>query len=306
MTNWQKLGYKQEFMDAVARNEEGVLDLWWEGPPAAADEVEGWAASAIPDGYRVFAMGWSGYVFPRPPLDDWWMAGRRSLAAAVYYFQGDWREKFNWCGQDLDRVSSRQSLPWIDQFREGLALATAFDDWESADKILAWPGPDVRFDEGSYDRTREDNAYYIWLAARLRGEAESASDDQRRLASRAQARDADEKRVTNHVLRNSDAEIPFLGMLAKSIAGRELIARGSRRRPKMLIEAADALLAGDKKVFAKALTAYLRHYKQRELDTRLAITAICADATILWHWARRSGMGEIELPEELMMFIPRP
>lgn len=306
MTNWQRLGYQHDFMDAVAQNEVRALELWWDGPPDLPDAVEGWASSAVPHGLRVFAMGWAGYIISQAPLDDWREAGRRAMAAAVYYFQGAWREKFCWLLRPLDRVSSRQVLPWIDTFREGLALSVAFGQWEAADRIIEWLGTDVHFDEGSFDRSREDNAYYIWLAARLRGETESSMIDQRQMAARPKKRDADEKRVIAHMIRRSDEPVPFLGKFAKGMPHRELVARGARRRPKMLLEAADALLAGHKEDLASALTKYLKHYRQREFDLQIVENAICIDATILWHWARRSGMGEIELPEELMKFIPRP
>ncbi len=257
-------------------------------------------------GINCFALGWIGHPSRKRPLSDWREAGRRAVAAAVHYFQGAWRNKFEWCGEKYNKVTSRQALPWIDTYREGLALALAYGDWKSADQIIAWPGPDVRFDDGSFDRTREDNAYYIWLASRLRGETESSAKGQRKLASRTQKRSAGEGKVVKHALRKADAGAPSLEMLAMAFAQRELISRGSRRRPKMLLEAADGLLAGDKKGLAVALTKYIKHYRQREFDLKIVENAICIDATILWHWARRVGLGEIELPEELMVFIPRP
>jgi hypothetical protein len=143
-------------------------------------------------------------------------------------------------------------------------MAVSLSDWKSVDKLLAWPGPDLKDDEGLDDRTKQDNLYQIWLAARLRGEPEDA--------------------------------------LA---AVRRPIERGTRRRPKMLLAAADALFAGDAVGLSKALQKYLMHYRKNEFETRQVDLAICADANVLWHLARRRKLEEIELPADLALFIVR-
>jgi hypothetical protein len=61
--------------------------------------------------------------------------------------------------------------------RNALAVALCLGDDAATDRLLEWPGRDLGFDEGYWDRTRADNAYQIWLASRLRGEpAESTAD----------------------------------------------------------------------------------------------------------------------------------
>lgn len=89
-------------------------------------------------------------------------------------------------------------------------------------------------------------------------------------------------------------------------AQRDVIERRSRRRPKMLAAAADSLLDADVNGLTKALTMYLKHYREREIHPRQVIEGICFDGTVLWHLARHRGLGEIPLPAELMMLIARP
>jgi hypothetical protein len=58
-----------------------------------------------------------------------------------------------------------------------LALALCFGDDAATDRLLEWPGRDLQYDPGDWDKQRADNDYQIWLASRLRGEsAESTAD----------------------------------------------------------------------------------------------------------------------------------
>jgi len=212
----------------------------------------------------VFAMGSLGYELNHPQLADWHAVGRRAVAAVVESFCGSWRKQFEWNSSEYDRKSSRAALPWISFYREGLTLAAALSDWKSVDRLLAWPGTDVKEDEGLDDRTPQDNLYQIWLAARLRGEPEAA--------------------------------------VAKE---HSRIEGSTRRRPKTLLAAADALLANDSVEFSKALQKYLRHYRKNEFDTRQIDLGICADANVLWHFARRRQLDEMELANDLALFLVR-
>ena len=66
---------------------------------------------------------------------------------------------------------------------------------------------------------------------------------------------------------------------------------------------ADALLAGDSAELSKALQKYLRHYRKNEFNTRQVELGICADANVLWHFARRRKLKKVELPDDLALFI---
>jgi hypothetical protein len=172
----------------------------------------------------------------------------------------------------LNRKQARSKLKWISYYRTALMTALSLSDWKSADRLLEWPEPDLNNDEGLGENlTAEDNAYQIWLAMRLRGESGSEVD-----------------------------------------ARRDLIARRSRQRPKLLALAADALFTGAPDQLAKTLADYLKFYRQREIGLgwdpgdRLVRDGISPDGTVLWHLARRRGLGEIKLPEELMIMVARP
>ena len=88
---------------------------------------------------------------------------------------------------------------------------------------------------------------------------------------------------------------------------RATIENGTRRRPKMLLAAADAMFAGDADSFLTALEKYLRHYKKREFITgRGTDFGFCIEASILWHLARRQKMELKPFAEDIDIFIPKP
>lgn len=302
---WSLLGYDRDLLDRIAQNMYTMYGETWEnGRPLGSDNVIYWMYDTLTGSRNIFAMGWLGYCVPKPPLNDWQAAGRRLVQASLYYFFGVWRDKFMWCQEEYNRQSSRSSLPWSNAYRAGLALACAFSDWSSADKLLEWPGPDLPPDEGTDDRTREDNAYQIWLAMRLRGESEDTVGAQRDIAQRPQHREQDFSVLK--AFRDVKDVLPGVEQIASSAIQRELIQRGSRRRPKMLMAAADAMLADDSEEFSKTLGAYLKHYRQKELQLQRIDTGICLDGMVLWHLARRRGLKGVSIPEDLLMLIARP
>jgi hypothetical protein len=282
---WKALGFVQQDVDGRAEEVIGMFK-GWNSPPGSPGEVLNWD---VADQFvftvhliasRTFAMGALGYTIKHPVLRDWREAGRQLVAADLYYFFGSWREKVRWYEHSftkmsvkvLNRKQARAKLKWISYYRTALMTASSLSDWKSADRLLEWPGPDLNDDEGMGENlTAEDNAYQIWLAMRLRGESGSEVD-----------------------------------------ARRDLIARRSRQRPKLLALAANALFAEDSDQLAKTLADYLKYYRQREIGLgrdpgqRLVRDGISPDGTILWHLARRRGLGEIKLPEELMIMIARP
>lgn len=255
---WQSLGYSQEALANGMTYSELILHRWWHGPPKSVDEMDYWASAAVSDAYSVFVTGVMGYRHPRPPLDDWHGVGRRCVDAALLYFYGAWRDEFG-------RTRARADLHWSDYYREALTTAASFGNWQAVNELLQWPGADLPFDEGTDDRTNEDNAYQIWLASRLRGEPPETCALQR--AS---------------------------------------IERGPRRRPKMLLAAADALLSGDHVAFTHALQQYLKQYRKLELRLNRVDLGVAADANTLWHLARHRGLRDLPLTAEAMLLIARP
>src|SRR5206468_2637923 len=87
---------------------------------------------------------------------------------------------------------------------------------------------------------------------------------------------------------------------------RARVERGTERRPKMLLAAADALFANDAPVLASALEKYLRRYRNKELDCLKVAQCVCVDANTLWHLARRRGLEEIPLPADVGLLIAKP
>jgi hypothetical protein len=267
---WEALGFEKRDVDASA---ERAIALFkgWNYCPQSPEEVDNWIFDVDFVASRTFALGALGYTMEHQILQDWREAGRNLVAAALQYFFGPWRDRFVWLGEVINRDQARAKLPWISYFRDALTIALSLSDWKSADRLLEWPGPDLNDDEGFDDRTAEDNAYQIWLAMRLRGETGSQVDTRR-----------------------------------------DLIARRSRERPRLLALAADALFAGEHDQLAKTLVDYLKYYRKREIDLRPkrngrpVRNGVCLDGTAIWHLARRRGLAEIKLPEELSILISRP
>ena len=86
----------------------------------------------------------------------------------------------------------------------------------------------------------------------------------------------------------------------------EKVLGAKKNRPKLLAATAQALLAGDSAGFARSLTSYLRYYRTSEFDPKLTVTVMSDEGTALWHLARRRGLEVGEIPEDLMLMIPRP
>lgn len=301
---WEILGFSRDDLDAIAANMVASFK-WWSGPPMSSDDVESWVSDATREGIAVFAMGSMGYPIAEPPLNDWQEVGRRVLAAVAHYFFGSWREHFRYFAEEFDSAKARAELGWSSQYREGLALAVSLGDWVTADRLLEWPGPDLRSDEGMDDRTQEDNAYQIWLALQLRGESTNGNV-QRKIAQRRPRGISKDDLYAAEVLRKAGSILPGTKAIVAAVQQREIIARGSRRRPKMLLAAADALLKGDAGSLADGLGAYLRHYRQREMRPNRVDLGVCLDGTVLWHLAKRRGLGEVPLPEDLGILIAKP
>jgi hypothetical protein len=83
------------------------------------------------------------------------------------------------------------------------------------------------------------------------------------------------------------------------------IAGSSRRRAKMNVAMAEAVLGGDAANFAAQTTTYLRYYLKNELRPKQVELLHSPEATMLWHLARRRGMGEVALPDDVAFLIGR-
>ena len=89
-------------------------------------------------------------------------------------------------------------------------------------------------------------------------------------------------------LRGAGAEHGPTSFLGRSI--------GRRRRPKLLTAVVDALAAGDGAAARGALAAFLRHYRKAEFRQDRVDFVVSVDGTILWHAARRRGVGVGAMP----------
>lgn len=175
--SWQRIGYQLAMLQQVEHNMEVTRLSWWlETPPTAPNDVWSWAMNWTGSGMAVFALGSMGFQFTAKPLSDWRLVGRKLVAVALHYFYGGWRNGYIYDDEILDDAQARATLEWMGPYREGLAVAASLNDWNAVDRLLQWPAADLPTDEGYDERAKEDNAFHIWLASRLRSEpAESAA-----------------------------------------------------------------------------------------------------------------------------------
>ncbi len=81
------------------------------------------------------------------------------------------------------------------------------------------------------------------------------------------------------------------------------IRAGKRPRAALLLEAADALLAGDAPLFAEKLKHIVRNWRKTIEPKSFRVISI--EGSILWHVARRRGLELPELPEKLSDLVLR-
>ncbi|MEQ8637590.1 hypothetical protein [Gimesia maris] len=97
----------------------------------------------------------------------------------VDYLLGDWRQNASclsgWEGMTRDEC--RNELGWIDQLREGLVAIVLSQDNENLRKACEYPDEDLFFDEGSWDRTKDDNTCFIVLARYIRDKSLDSSQE---------------------------------------------------------------------------------------------------------------------------------
>ena len=258
---WSIEGFSQEQMDASSQ----ALAAFWsdrlESMPTDSGIINpAWAL--LNDGNLLISMAALGYHPDHPALRDWRSVGEKMVSATICYFYGSWRSSFKYIDTEYDLQSSRIEMPWIDYYRWGLTTALILGDWRSASRILEWPVPELRFDDGVDNRTREDNAFHIWLAMRFRnGCGDTTAEEYAKFS------------------------------------------RGTRRRPKLLGAAADAIFAEDSVAFGDALEKYLRHYRKKERRMHLIRDTLCVDANLLFHLARWRGLELPAFADELAVMI---
>jgi hypothetical protein len=265
---WSELGYERDFLNRVAELELEDAETWMCDPPASSDgtRIKDWATDVHTAGERVFWMGAMGYPIPQPPLDDWQAAGRRVVAASLHYFYGAWRDSFVWYHDEHFN-------------RTGARTKLPWIDMYRTGLPLALSLGDW----ASADKLLEWPGPDLHFDEGLDDLTEEDNAYQIWLASR---------------LRGEPASACQTQL--------DVVVQGRRKRPKLAQAAAQALLDKDPVAFTQALTAHLRHHRQREFDSKQLNAALCLEATALWHLARRQGLCSQAPPHELMILIPRP
>ena len=88
---------------------------------------------------------------------------------AVEYFFGDWHDTvWHESGRKLSRDQCRKKLDWIDEFRLGMMAALLARRAEDQSQLARYPDTDLPTDDGGWERTKEDNQFFIILARFIR------------------------------------------------------------------------------------------------------------------------------------------
>jgi hypothetical protein len=263
MPRWQALGYSEKTLEAFQESAVETLEDWWDGPKGSSGDEM--------ESWTFNATMWGMSVYAMGSLDydlkhpqlHDWPEAGRRAVAAVVEY---------FCG------AWRKKFVWSDaeydktSSRAALPWITFYRDGMTLAASLS--------DWKSVDRL------LAWLGPDVKEDGglddRTVQDNCYQIWLAARLRGKPEDAVAKE---------------------RSRIERGTRRRPKMLLATADALLAGDSAELSKALQKYLRHYRKNEFNTRQVELGICADANVLWHFARRRKLKKVELPDDLALFI---
>ncbi|MCA9232700.1 MAG: hypothetical protein KDA57_18770 [Planctomycetales bacterium] len=178
MRRWQRLGVDpgtaKGGYDVLVENTKEMLSDLRDYPNIPHDwDREVAIAGLISDHTIVGILGHLQY--PHPFGAEVSAYGIRAAEIAIDYFEGDWRDEYVYLSDNgprkLTREQCRKKLDWIETYREGLMWSLCFDLEEPLQRLLAWPGTDLPFDDGTFRLTKEDNKYHVILARCLRGES---------------------------------------------------------------------------------------------------------------------------------------
>jgi hypothetical protein len=187
-----------------------------------------------------------------------------TASEAQRYFSDSWREGcLVWPGhphRTAAQMRTDEYMGWYRHYRHGLLAVLAGDHDAVLTDLLRWPDTDLPLDDESGDATSSDNKVHIYLATRLRtGGAEDAKTTE----------------------------------LAQAVR------TAKRPRAAGVLQAAEALFAGDAKAFQKGLERVLTQWRDKSLDKTRPERADSVDGSILWHLARRHGLALPKLPQRL-------
>lgn len=276
---WQLLGFEEELLRGVCRNLLVAQHLWW-GKESLEDNP-GQERETSPTIWGVPAQ-------ERESVGTIWGISAFAMASMGYE---QLPEPFNDCVEVGRRLVAITKNYLFGLWRDKFSFLNEEYDSVKARAELKWSsayrqGLAVALSLGDWGSADE---FLKWPGADLR--RDEGLDDQ--------------------TFEDNLYQIWFASRLRdepleRSITERKQVETGKKRRPKMLMAAADALLAGDRIKLADYLTAYLLNYRQKILRSNRPDSGVSLDATALWHLARRRNLGEVKIAEELMILVARP
>ena len=145
------LGLNQKHMDFIVAAEMESVPNWWMDPPESPDDPTAWGCTNISSGFSAFNLVSLGYTGLPHPLDDRLVLARRIVQAGLHHFFGKWRKKFKYYTLDYDLAKLRKDMNWLDLYLDALTAAVALGDWASMERLIQWPGRDLRVDRGLFE-----------------------------------------------------------------------------------------------------------------------------------------------------------
>lgn len=175
------------------------------------------------------------------------------VETSIDYLFGSWRlELTDQRGRVQTPEVSRNTLPWIDEYRAGLTAALLLDDQPSIIRLTTWPREDLKFSEVELEFESSLNGSYVEYHCALA-----------------------------KFLREREWDMPTLDTAQGTDA---------TRRVKYLAEAARAAARVDAHVFLDSLSRFLAAFVKEESDRGIARSAFSFEGSILMAIARKQGI----------------
>lgn len=114
------------------------------------------------DIFEYFRLGQVEYLSPGSTHLRLSQIATKEVELVKDYFFGDWRKKFPDTGTDLKE--------WFDELRIGLLFALQLNARKDVMKIAEFAVTTPQFDDGGWQRNRNDNNVYTWLCEAIRTE----------------------------------------------------------------------------------------------------------------------------------------
>lgn len=155
-----------ERLDEMFTDAREILDEWegrWvdkTGPSTEANPALPSDVGRTTDMFEYFRLAQVEYFLPGRTGQPLIVLAKKVAELVEDYFFGQWRS-------DFARPEKLQSV-WFDELRYGMLLSLVSKEAGVFEHLIKFPTPDLPHDDGAWNRSEADNAFYISLCTWLR------------------------------------------------------------------------------------------------------------------------------------------